>query len=221
MLTERGFHEMVIIRTFTIKIQSSMKISFVSTGHCDLLRDAISDMFPIGYMMDNVQYAHADSIFQVPTTMLVSDKSIDSTLADPLGNADIALLGLMVSSSSEPRDDQRTVLIGFSLVIELSEETEDRSVGEPGELVRLLHDQSGTEGCYSLALVAYAPENSEQHRTLMVSSTFVLPSYEVIASTVADGDVISKFFDLIGDSEWITWHMSEYVRSLAAIETYN
>jgi hypothetical protein len=221
MLTKHSFHEMVVIRTFTNQINSPMKITFLSTGHCDLLRDAISDMFPIGYMMDNVRYAHGESIFQAPTTVLVSDESLDPTLSDSLGNANLALFGLMVSNSPEQRDDQRTVLIGFSLVIELYEDAEDCYVGEADELVRRLHDQSGTEGCYSLALVAYAPGNSEQHRTLMVSSTFVLPSYEVIVSTVADGDVISKFFEMIGDSEWITGHMSEYVRSLAAMETHN
>ncbi|NTW76099.1 MAG: hypothetical protein HGB34_04355 [Candidatus Moranbacteria bacterium] len=198
-----------------------MKITFLSTGYCELLRNAISKMFPIGCMMDNVRYEQGASIFQTPATVMISDESLDPTLSDSLGNADLALLGLMVSSCPEPRNDQRTVLIGFSLVIELYEEAEDCYVCEPGELVRQLRDQSGTEGYYSLALVAYAPGNSEQHRTLMVSSTFILPSYEVIASTVADGDVISRFLEMIGDSEWITWHMSEYVRSLAAMEAQN
>lgn len=198
-----------------------MKTTFLSTGYCELLHNAISGMFPIGCMMDDVRYEHGASIFQIPTTVLISDESLDPTLSDSLGNANLALFGLMVSNSPEQRDDQRTVLIGFSLVIELYEDAEDCYICEPGDLVRQFRDQSGTEGYYNLTLAAYAPGNAEQHRTLSVSSSFILPAYEIIAGTIADSDVISTFFGLIGDSEWITWHMSEYVRSLAAMEARN
>lgn len=202
-----------------------MNVHIVSSGYCGLLDAVIAKAYPQAVRDKEITYEAGGMTNPAPQVLTVSREKTPPSLNDLIGFADMSLMNLFSWEITSRREDgTRVIPVGLSLVLELKNQEQELScLITQAELSDVLRNNGWEKIRYSLSLVSQQQgfTGGLSPCRLLVNGYASLSSKARITQVGREDDVLSAFFRIMRESEWIGFHLRQYVRRLISLPEFN
>ncbi len=201
-----------------------MNAHIVSSGYCGLLDAVIAKAYPQAVRDKEITYEAGYLMNTAPQVIFVS-KSASPSASNPIGFAELDLFDLNSRAIIPERDGNgRVIWVGLSLILEMNhQKIESTCLITQEELLDALRQNGWEPIRYAFSIASnqrsYLYGNSV--RTLLVTSHASLPSKERIRPFGRGDDVLSAFFQIMRESEWMSFHLREFFRKVLSVSELN